>query len=185
MIKLLARKQKARNFARAFLRCVNIEREGKKILAAVDNLLQSYKRDSLALHILEMSSAHIDQKCEAVAELCKKLSIPDSLCRLLQTLVRYKEFGLLVHLLPILRDEIKKRQGVHDVEVASSHPLTDEQKKAVEAAVSKHIPGTGIFSYKEDRSLIKGIRIKSAYYYWEESIARTLRQMRQKLYTQE
>lgn len=179
MNRLIQKKQKARNFARAFLRTHVMEEA--ELFAGIDRLVACCREYPLAFHILELSSARIEEKYRNIEEISCRLTLPAPLVKLLKAVLRYKEFGALFYILHFLKAEFKKQHRIEDVVISSSHAFDEEQKKEFEALLAQKIAGTLRFFYKENKELIAGIRIESPSYYWEHSLARTIRTMRQRL----
>jgi F0F1-type ATP synthase delta subunit len=183
MNRLMQKKQKARNFARAFLRTHAISEE--ELFRGTDALLNCCKNNSLVFHTLELSSALMSEKCLAIESLVKKLSLPQQFSFLLRVVLRYKEFGSLAIILRFLQQEFYYMQGIHQVVVSSSHCLSDEQKNNMEQLVKDKIPGTLRFIYRIDSRLIAGVKMTTPLYYWEHSVARTIRTLQHQLRSQE
>lgn len=183
MNRLTQKKQKARNFARAFLRTHEMSEE--KLFSGIDTLTECCRQNPLAFHLLELSSAHIEQKYRAIDALSQRFGLPWQLAQLLRAVLRYKEFHLLTCILAMLKEEFKKMHGIHEVVVSSSHPLLAQDRKDIELLVQEKIPGTLRFMYQQDRALIAGIKIETPLYYWEHSVARTMRTLQQQIESQE
>ncbi len=183
MNRLTQKKQKARNFARAFLRTHEITEE--VLFSGVDVLIACCEQNSLVFHAIELSSAHIDDKYAAIDELVKRLGVALPLGKLLRAVLRYKEFDLLATILPMIKEEFKKMNRIHEVVIKTSHPIDEAQRQEVESLLYEKIPGTLRCMYQEDESLIAGIKIETPLYYWEHSVARTIRKLQQQLKAQE
>jgi F0F1-type ATP synthase delta subunit len=128
---------------------------------------------------------HSEEKYQAIAALSQRLQLVPALGDLLCAVLRYKEFDLLACILDMLEDEFKRMQGIHEVMVTTSHALTDEARNALESQLRLKIPGSLRFMYTLDTALIAGIKIQTPLYYWEHSVARTIRQLQQQLCIQE
>lgn len=183
MNRLTQKKQKARNFARAFLRTHSISQE--ELFTGIDVLLERCKTNSLVFHTLELSSAVMTEKYEAVDDLAVKLALPKQFSFLLRAVLRYKEFNLLATILRFLKQEFCCMHSIHEVLITSSHDLDVAAKQSLELLIHDKIPGTLRFMYKQDASLVAGVRITTPLYYWEHSVARTIRTLQQQLRAQE
>lgn len=183
MNRFTQRKQKARNFARAFLRVQNSSEE--LLFQGIQKLKQCLQNNPMVFHMLELSSMHSEEKYEAIYELTRRLDVPKMLGDLLCAVLKYKEFDLLPCILDMLQDEFKRMQGIHEVVVSTSHTMTNEARALIEAQIRLKIPGALRFMYMLDASLIAGIKIQTPLYYWEHSVARTIRQLQQQLCIQE
>ncbi len=183
MNRLTQKKQKARNFARAFLHTYAIGEA--ELFAGIDALLDCCQTSSLVFYTLELSSAVMSEKCVAIDALVTRLSLPPQFGPLLRAVLRYKEFNLLPTILQFLKEEFCSMHGIHTVVISSSHILADEHKHTLEKLIEEKVPGTLRFVYQQDAALIAGVRITTPLYYWEHSVARTIRKLQQQLRAQE
>ena len=177
MNRLTQKKQKARNFARAFLRAYEIAEA--ELFAGINVLRDCYREYPLVFHLLELSSARVEEKYQAIDELSEKLGLPAQLASLLHAVMRYKEFHLLGSILEMLQEEYKRMHSIQDVVVSTSHPLDMHSRECIEKLVAAKIIGTLRFTYAQDPALIAGIRIETPLYCWEHSAARTIQALRQ------
>jgi F0F1-type ATP synthase delta subunit len=184
MLKQMRKRHRSRHYARAFLRVFGTLPE-KTLFKAIDTLSSYYEKNRLVFRLLQFSSARRDAKIEAMEKLCDKLQLPEPISNLVGSLIKRKAIELLPTVLCALRSEFKKSARIYDFTVTSSHALSAEQKEAIERQLTKAVDGTLVVTYREDSSLIAGIRLQSPTYYWEESIARRIQNIRQTLYTQE
>ena len=183
MNRLTQKKQKARNFARAFLRTHVVTEQ--ELFAGIDKLSVCCRSSSLVFHTLELSSAVMSDKCMAIDDLVIRLSLPKQFAFLLRAVLRYKEFNLLETILGMLKQEFFRMNGIQEVIISSSHTISESEKTQLEAVVHEKFPGTLRFYYEHDASLIAGIKIKSPLYYWEHSVARTIRKLQLQLQARE
>lgn len=183
MNRLTQKKQKARNFARAFLR--THEMGEAELFSGVDALIECCQRLPLVFHTLELSSAKLEDKYRAISTLSEQLRIPWQLVGLLKAVLRYKEFDVLSMILEMIKEEYKELHGIHEVRVSSSHLLDHEARNRLEQLICAKIPGMLRFMYSIEPELIAGIKIETPLYYWEHSVARTLRTLQQQIASQE
>ena len=183
MIRLIHKKHLARQFARAFLKTIKITE--KELFSGVDKLADSLKNNPLAFHTLELSSARLEDKCLGLDKIAEKIKLPDALKTLLHAVARHKALSTLPFLLPALKEVYKKNNNIHDVTVATPKPLLAKEKKEIEAALADKLPGTLSFQYKQDETLGAGIKISTPTHFWEHSLAKTLKTVRQQIQEQE
>jgi F0F1-type ATP synthase delta subunit len=183
MNRLTQKKQKARNFARAFLRVQSISED--ELFNGIIQLKACLKKSPMVFHMLELSSMHVEEKYQAIYSLTERFEIPRTLGDLLCAVLKYKEFDLLSCILDMLQDEFKRMQGIHEVMVTTSHTMNAEARSVIESQMRCKIPGMLRFIYTLDPALIAGIKIQTPLYYWEHSVARTIRQLQQQLCIQE
>lgn len=65
--------------------------------------------------------------------------------------------------------------------VSSSHELSREERQRIEEFIMAQIENHISTTFVVDKSLISGIRIKGKRFLWERSIAKQLRNIKQKL----
>lgn len=183
MIRLVHKKHLARQFARAFFKKFTLPQ--KKLFDSLDALAEVLKSNPLAFHTLELSSARLEEKCLGIDRIAKKIKLPAPLSTLLHAVVRHKALSILPFLLPALKEVYKKNNEIHDVTVASPKPLLAKEKKELEAALTNKLPGTLSFQYEQDESLGAGIKVSTPTHFWEHSLAKILKTVRQQIQEQE
>lgn len=184
MLKQMRKRHRARHYARAFLK-VFPDLSQEMLFDAIEKMLSYHDKNRLVFRLLEFSSVRRDEKVKAMNCLCTKLGLPEPISRLVASLIQRKVINLLPTVLISLRTEFKKAARIFDFTLTSSHPLPEEQKDAIEKQLAQAVDGTINVEYHQDSSLIAGIRLQSSTYYWEDSVARRIQNIRQALYTQE
>lgn len=183
MIRQIRDKQLARNYARAFFRVYDLDE--KTLFSSITALDEFFSHHEIVFHTLLLSSARIEDKITALEKVVKKLKLVEPLHQLLEILIRHKTLHLLPFLLPALKEIYKKKYDIHDVTVTSAQPLTAAERKQLESEVCKKLSGTLHFTYEDDESLIAGLKIQTPTHCWEDSIARTMRTLQNRLRLQE
>lgn len=184
MLKQMRRRHRAKHYARAFLKVFDTIPQDT-LFDAIEKLLSYHDKNRLIFRLLQFSSVRRDEKVKAVTSLCEKLCLPEQISRLVGSLIHRKAIEILPSVLISLRSEFKKTYRIFDFVLTSSHPLSDTQKQVIEEQLASAIDGTINVEYREDSSLITGIRLQSPAYYWEDSVAQRIKNIRQTLYTQE
>ena len=174
----------ARKYARAFLRLFD-EFSKEELFSTIDALAAIYEKHPLAFHTLELSSARIEDKCDGLHKITESLNLQKPMTRLLDTMLRQKNLNLIPFLLPSLKEEYKKIHQHHDVVVTSAQELSTNHKRQLEGYLSKTLSGVLSFIYREDETLIAGIKVQTPTHYWEYSIARTIRMLEHGIRQQE
>jgi ATP synthase F1 delta subunit len=183
MIRSLRNKQLARNYARAFFRVYDLSQ--KTLFSSITALEDFFVAHKIVFHTLLLSSARVEDKIDALEKVVKKLKLVTSMHQLLEILIRHKTLHILPFLLPALKEVYKKKYDIHDVTVTSAQPLSAVEQKQLEKEFCSKLPGTLHFIYEHDESLIAGMKIQTPTHCWEESIARTMRTLQNRLRLQE
>lgn len=183
MLKQFRRRHLAHQLARAFLRTYDLPQE--ELFSALNAVVSYYTENRLVFRLLQFSSARETEKAIAVTVLCQKIGLHPSINDLLHSLLHYRAIDLVPQVSKAIRATFKKQANIHDITVATSHDLSEDQKSALTAALQEAIGGTLVITYTHNPSLIAGIKIFSTNHYWEDSIARRLRAIRSSLYAQE
>lgn len=183
MIRSIRAKQLARNYARAFFRVHNPTE--KKLLADVAALTAFFNEHKIVFQMLILSSARLEDKIEALAKVVGTLKLSAPIHDLLQILIRHKTLHILPFLLPALTQIYRTNNNIHDVTVTSAQVLTSQEKQKLEASLGKQISGTLHFTYCQDEALIAGIKVSTLTLSWEDSVARTIRMLENRLRLQE
>ena len=166
-------------YARAYLN-VNTAQTCDQ-LAEINALNNYYHSYPFFFKLLELSSISYDMKQNYINGFWEKFKLQSSLKQFMFLLLRNRVMNLLPHILKHLYIEYKKRNNLLDATITTSHPLNDEEIKAILHAIQDSLKTTIIPHFKVDRKLLAGIRIESDEYYWENSIAKTLQMLALKL----
>jgi F-type H+-transporting ATPase subunit delta len=118
-----------------------------------------------------------EKKKEGLVLLQKKFNIPSTFTSLIDLLFQAKR----IHLLPIVSQKIlelyKKRNNVMTCVITSSHASRKEDIETIVQFISKKTRATIQYTYAQDKSLIAGIRVRSATISWEYSIKKQLQKL--------
>lgn len=185
MSRIYAKKQLARNYARAFLRSFADVVTPECIFSSVERLQKCYEENKQSFYTLALSSANIEERCQGLSKLLDHFNIPEKIHLLIEVMLRKKKLDLFPFLLPALIEEFRKRHNQQEVHVTTAHPLTETERARLEKSLTGRIPGTLSFVYTQDPALIAGIKVQTQTHYWEESLARTVRTLEHRLQLQE
>ncbi len=162
----------AKKYAQAFLNVYADELsldDFKRICVAAGML-----RDKRIAFFLRLSAIDAETKRAALYEFLQTTQI-HPLCKKLVDLLLEDNRSFLIHpVLVYLCVFYKKRKGVAQFTIASSHPLKQEELEILQQFLVKLIGCYIIYSSKIDKKLIAGIRLQSNEFLWEHSIRKQL-----------
>ncbi len=174
-----ARMNKAYAYARAYLNASTTHVCDQ--LAEINALNRHYYSYELFFKLLELSSISYEVKQNYINAFWEKFGLPECLKTFMFLLLRKRVMYLLPDILKHLYIEYKKRNNLLDVKIITSHPLSDDETKKILNAIQDLLKVIIIPHFEVDTKLLAGIRIESDEYYWENSIAKTLQTLEQKL----
>lgn len=167
----------AQKYAQAFLHIFG-DRVTQDILEAMDKFISWYEKDRHQLFYVRLSGIPSQIKSDLVLKLCDHFGLQ----LLLQPLVRLLgEQGRLLLLITVLKHIImgyNEQQGIVDVDVISTYPLSTDEQKYIKEFLERIIGKIVHPQLHVDTRLIAGIRLQSETFLWERSIAQQLRALR-------
>jgi len=170
----------ARRYAIAFLN-VFMDMLKEDDLAKMSKLILFFKERRQACFLMRLSLLDNHVKCSALNKISKELLLPDCFEKLFELLVDHKRTLLLEDVFDELCTEYKKRKKIISFDVITVDPLSEEQKDKIENFLNKATLKTVLCSYREDITLIAGMRLQSKQYLWETSIKDRLNRVRSTL----
>jgi F-type H+-transporting ATPase subunit delta len=93
-------------------------------------------------------------------EVAKVTKIGATATLFLMLLAQNRRLALLDDMIALFLFEVRKRRGEKTAEVASAHPLTQEQKDALASGLVKAMGGKVSVAASEDASLLGGFTVK-------------------------
>lgn len=126
---------------------------------------------------MKISSLNMQAKEEALVKLCKQFGLQAIFLKLLFLLVEKKRSSFLPELFRQLRLELKRRKSITEWLVTSSMLLNKTQKDTIEKFLKKTVGMHTICTYKQDETLIAGIRVQSDSLLWEVSLRQRLQRI--------
>lgn len=109
--------------------------------------------------------------------LMRTLEIPASIHALISMLIHHRRLQLLVPIMEYIVSQCHQAHGMHDVMVESSHQLTEQERTFFERLFAQQIGASRVrTTYQINPDLIAGIRMRSAFFLWEHSINKQLRE---------
>lgn len=169
----------AQRYARAFLNVFTIaDSDIEKLTHAIDFLRQHPKIGIL----LKIPLLDARVKWDALKEhIIDRFGLPASFGVLIEVLIHKKRPELLVNVLEQIRKSYRQQHHIIPFAIASSGPLSDEQKKDLENYLAKTTGNTIDAHYTIDKKLIAGVRMQSDELQWEDSIAQQLKKIRKEI----
>lgn len=169
-------KKLAWHYATAFLQKFNYT-DLSHIQNATTLLLQVPTAFPLFFRMLQTSNLPFEQKATGIDYLLEKNALTQEGVILIKALTKHRRIPLLSLVAQTILTKYKREQGFYDVSVSSSQPLSDEQKKVIENTLRQAVGGVLSIAYHQDKKLISGIKVEGPTFYWERSIAKTLRRI--------
>ena len=160
----------AARYAKAFDRIAKNTDEAARNLASFEDALKKLQDISAYL-----ANPTINSK---VKENLIEKSLPDNIARtFLLVLIKEKRFNLADGILNQLNVLLDERRGIKRAQVTSAVKLEDKTKTQIQVALEKYFNTKLSLGFKEDKSLISGLKIKMGDLYIEDSAASRLREL--------
>ena len=104
--------------------------------------------------------------------------LPDNVAKsFLSILVKEKRFNLAWEVLRGLRNLFDERRGIKRGEVFTAQPLDEQVKTKIQTELENYFKTNLVLDFKEDPSLISGVKIKVGDFYIEDSSRSRLREL--------
>jgi len=160
----------AMRYAKALDRIAKSTDEAARNLASFEDALRKLQDISVYL-----ANPTINSK---VKENLIEKSLPDNIARaFLVVLIKEKRFNLANEVLNQLNILLDERRGIKRALVTSAVKLDDKTKTQIQTALEKYFDTKLTLGFKEDESLISGLKIKMGDLYIEDSAASRLREL--------
>ena len=160
----------AQRYAKALDRIAKNTDEAARNLASFEDALKNLQGISIYL-----ANPTINSK---VKESLIEKSLPDNIARaLLIVLVKEKRFNLADEILKQLNVLLDARRGIKRAQIISAVKLEDATKTQIQTALEKYFKTKLTLGFKEDKSLISGLKIKVGDFYIEDSSSSRLREL--------
>lgn len=160
----------AARYAKALDRIAKNTDEAARNLASFEEALKNLQGISAYL-----ANPTINSK---VKENLIEKSLPDNLARaFLKVLIKEKRFNLANEILKELNVLLDERRGIKRAQVTSAVQLNEDTKTQIQTALEKYFKIKLTLGFKEDKSLISGLKIKVGDFYIEDSSRSRLREL--------
>lgn len=160
----------AQRYAKAFDSIAQNTDDAARNLASFEDALKKLKDISAYL-----ANPTINSK---VKESLIEKSLPENIAReLLKVLIKEKRFNLADEILKELNILLDERRGIKRAQVTSAVALDDKTKTQIQTALENYFKTKLTLGFKEDKSLITGLKIKVGDFYIEDSSRSRLREL--------
>lgn len=160
----------ARRYAKAFDSIAKNTDDAARNLASFEEALKNLQGISAYL-----ANPTINSK---VKENLIEKSLPDNTAMaLLKVLIKEKRLSLADEILKQLNVLLDGRRGIKRAQVTSAATLDDKTKTQIQTALENYFKTKLTLGFKEDKSLITGLKIKVGDFYIEDSSRSRLREL--------
>lgn len=122
-----------------------------------------------------------DEVITRITDVCRQAGLTDTCKQLIRLLVYTNRLDLLADVLLQICEQYKSRHNLFNCSIISSHPLTDQNKAALDRFLARSTKQNLMKKYSVDETLIAGIRIVGDNIFWEYSIRRYLAEIDRKI----
>lgn len=166
----------ARRYAQAFLNVYEAEctTEGIQAIQRFEDFFKEYPHMQ---YLLTLPFIPHDKKRAGLALLQERFQVPQIFNALINVLLNKKRIYLLSHVCQHIMRLYMKRKNIMQCTITSSHILSKEDIETIVNFISKKTDATIHYTYEQDKSLIAGVRVRSATIAWEHSIKKQLQQL--------
>ncbi len=164
----------AQRYAKALDRIAKNTDEAAANLASLEDSLIKLKEISPYLKNPTISG-------QIKTELIEK-ALPDNTAKtFLLVLIQEKRFDLLEEVIKQLYELLDKRRGIKRGKVFTARELDNTTKEQIKKELENYFKSSLTLDFKEDKSLISGLKIKVGDFYIEDSSASRLRELEERL----
>lgn len=148
----------------------------------MSDFMQFLQKKHQILNLLSLSSVASEYKQQVLDRLVVQFLLPDSLRKLMQALIQFKQLALLIDILRDISCIFKQKKNIIEVDARFSHDVDDEQRQVFIDFFEKHSEKKVLANMSIDQSLIAGVRLQSSTLFWEYSVAQNIRKLQRSLY---
>ncbi|CAJ1336700.1 unnamed protein product [Effrenium voratum] len=148
-------------------------------LTALRTMMQESQEFKL---VIETPGIQPESKVMAFEAVCSKGGIDGSVVNFMKVLVENKRAHLLSRMIDIFENFYRAEKGLLLCKVTSAEPLTDAQKKQVEAAMQKRAEGSKlIMEYNTNPAMLGGLIVKMNEAVLDNSVSTRLERLQTQL----
>ena len=160
----------AKRYANAYDRISKNTDEALANLAELENCLKGLQD---IITYLENPTINEDIKISLIEN-----ALPQNNARaFMLVLIKEKRFYLIEEILKEIKVLLDLRQGIKRAVIASAAPLGESTKTKIQKYLENYFNTKLALDFKEDKSLISGIKIKAGDFYIEDSSSSRLREL--------
>jgi len=131
-----------------------------------------------ALFFLELATINDTIKLQKMIDICDMVHLGSRFNPLMKLLVQDGRSYLFGDVIQQVVRVYKRIHAISFFSITSSHPLNEKELEILKTFLVNKTKGDIIYEYKEDKSLIAGIRLQSETMIWEYSIRKQLNNIR-------
>lgn len=146
------------------------------------HMVESFLADSEPLRrVLENPSIPGDRKRAVLDALAQRAGLTRQTRNFIAVLTDHRRLPLFSDIVKQIEQELNDRLGLADAEVSSARPLSDAEKKLLEAEVAKLTGKSVRARYQQDASLLGGAVVKVGSTIYDGSVKGQLEKIREQL----
>lgn len=166
----------ARKYARAVLNVFGGQISPDDI-TRVRDIVSFLSTRRKALFFLKLSRIESNVKVAAVEHLFEGVSDTRPFVALMRLLLDDKRGDLIYQVLCAIVELYQEIHKIMPFTVTSSHNLSNDEQDTVKQFLARQTRNDIIYTYRQDASLIAGLRLQSKTLLWERSIQKKLRSL--------
>ncbi|KKQ48455.1 MAG: ATP synthase subunit delta [candidate division TM6 bacterium GW2011_GWF2_38_10] len=124
---------------------------------------------------LMLSTVMREEKIALFKTMFAHLGLPNIFLHLVKVLIEHRRIELVGSILKKIDEAFGRAENIMPFVVSSSHNLSLAEQNEMSDFVRRHIAQAQIVAWDVNRSLICGVRVKSATHMWERSVRKQLR----------
>jgi F-type H+-transporting ATPase subunit delta len=176
-------------YARAFADVVlgDVMKTGSSKLDPARSLQELHSIESLfqesdqLRRVLENPSIPGDRKRAVLDAITGRMGTTRQVRNFVAVLTDHRRLPLFSEILKQLEQELNDRQGFAEAQISTSRPLTDAEKKMLEAEITKMTGKTIKARYEQDASLLGGAVVQIGSTIYDGSVKGQLEKIREQL----
>jgi len=142
-----------------------------------------FYQHSVSAFFLRISSISSDDKIGIILRVVREQGVSsdaaiDLMTRILHLLKRDGRLSLFMHVCILLYKEYQYRHNIQSCAVVVSHDVDMSTIQPVISWLEQRVHRTLEPYYQVDDRIIAGIRVRGETFYWEDSVARDIREMK-------
>ena len=123
------------------------------------------------------------KKAEVFQAILASAKVSHTLQNFFRVVAESGRLGLLKAIRASFAELVDERAGILEAHVASAHPLSDAQAQSLSAALAKRTGKTIRLTFRQDRSLLGGVKVQVGSTILDASLQGQLNQLKSKLLT--
>lgn len=171
----------AQRYARALFELSQKNDESQLALNEIRAVSESLEKDQSLMDFFTGPTTAREDQLKAMNGLFDKNKFSENVKGLLTILIQKRRFDYLSDIAKEFQTQVDQSQGIARGEVQSASALFPEERKALEATISKYIGKQVVLEYREEPSLVGGLVAKVGSFTFDDTIETQLRLMREEI----